>query len=629
ALTGATDTGAGLVLSSSSLTFAPQPVGTSSPSQTVTVTSRGDSDLEVLQIDISGINAGDFSQSNNCTLALPVGTSCQINFAFTPSASGTRVASVTIGYNNLQDSPQTITLTGNRISGPGLVIDPLALNFPSSSFNNQTPTLNVTLASAGTAAVSITGITITGADSSRFSQTNTCGSTLPVNDSCQISVTQFPVMFQTVAATLQISDNASGSPQMILLTGPPKPTPLPTLSPSSLTFPAQTQGSGSAAQAVTITSVGQEPLLISGFVFTGANPDEFGVFSTTCPLQNTLQPGDSCQASIWFTPHTVGTRSATFGLSDNSPILNPPIPTTIVTLTGTGTAPALPMASVAPSSVSFPSQFVGTSGLPENVILTNTGSVAITITGIAASPADFGELTTCGTALAASASCSIGVFFDPSASGTRTGTLTITDSAGNSPQTVALSGTGEDFSVTPAAAPTATVKAGQTAVYMLNLTPGGGFSPQVMFTCAGAPVEASCVVSPNPAMLSGLNTTVAVNVATTAKSLVFLRAPKLDPGVLVKYWSLALEFLLAGLILIWNQQRRDKRGSMGLTTVLLLSCALLTISACGGGSSSGPNTGNPNIPGTTAGTYTLTVTATYTTGSSTLSHQTNLTLVVQ
>jgi hypothetical protein len=56
---------------------------------------------------------------------------------------------------------------------------------------------------------------------------------------------------------------------------------------------------------------------------------------------------------------------------------------------------------------------------------------------------DFQKTTdTCGSSLAAGASCNINVTFTPTTTGTRTGTLTITDNASNSPQTVNLSGDG-------------------------------------------------------------------------------------------------------------------------------------------------------------------------------------------
>jgi len=83
--------------------------------------------------------------------------------------------------------------------------------------------------------------------------------------------------------------------------------------------------------------------------------------------------------------------------------------------------------------------------------ITNNQSVALNITGIAAS-GDFTQTNTCQQPIAAHASCTVSLFFTPSTTGTRTGTLTITDDASNSPQSVALGGVGASAAVTVAPA---------------------------------------------------------------------------------------------------------------------------------------------------------------------------------
>jgi len=80
------------------------------------------------------------------------------------------------------------------------------------------------------------------------------------------------------------------------------------------------------------------------------------------------------------------------------------------------------------------------------VTLTNVGTTALTITGKAitgTNAGDFAQTNTCGSSLAASASCTFSVTFKPTASGTRTAALSVTDSASGSPQTVSLTGTGK------------------------------------------------------------------------------------------------------------------------------------------------------------------------------------------
>jgi hypothetical protein len=98
--------------------------------------------------------------------------------------------------------------------------------------------------------------------------------------------------------------------------------------------------------------------------------------------------------------------------------------------------------SVSPLTVNYGSVAEGKSKL-ETVILTNNESTALTITSVTVGGADAGDFTesnTCGRRLKAGWDCTITVKFEPTATGTRTGTLTIVDGAGT--QTVQLEGSG-------------------------------------------------------------------------------------------------------------------------------------------------------------------------------------------
>jgi hypothetical protein len=97
--------------------------------------------------------------------------------------------------------------------------------------------------------------------------------------------------------------------------------------------------------------------------------------------------------------------------------------------------------TLSPSSLTFSNQAVGTTSGPQVVTLTNTGSATLTISSIAAN-GDFAPISACTASLGAGSACTVSVAFTPTAGGTRTGTLTFTDSASGSPQTVSLTGTG-------------------------------------------------------------------------------------------------------------------------------------------------------------------------------------------
>src|SRR5262249_55664872 len=113
--------------------------------------------------------------------------------------------------------------------------------------------------------------------------------------------------------------------------------------------------------------------------------------------------------------------------------------------------PVVPSAPLSVTSLAFGNVVQGVSSTAQSVTLSNTGTTALTLSSIAAS-GDFAETNTCGASLASGADCQISVVFTPSTLGTITGSLTITDDAPNSPQAIALSGTGvAAVSVGPAA----------------------------------------------------------------------------------------------------------------------------------------------------------------------------------
>jgi len=106
-----TGTGTEVKLAPGRLTFAPQKVGTTSPPQNVTLTNVGTTSLSISGIKIGGTNAGDFAQSNTCGSSVAAGASCTISITFTPKATGSRKAAISV-MDNGGGSPQQIQLSG-------------------------------------------------------------------------------------------------------------------------------------------------------------------------------------------------------------------------------------------------------------------------------------------------------------------------------------------------------------------------------------------------------------------------------------------------------------------------------------------------------------------------------------
>jgi hypothetical protein len=313
--------------------------------------------------------------------------------------------------------------TSAVVSPPTVSLSPLSLNFGSQSTGSSSRAQVITLTNTGSGVVTISSFAVSG----DFTQTNNCGTSVAGGSSCTISVTFTPTGSGTQSGTLSISDNASGSPQTVTLSGTGGASTV-SLVPANVTFPSQTVGTTSGTQSVTLTNTGNA-------TFTIASITASGDFTQTNNCGTSVAAGSSCTISVMFTPTRSGTRSGMLSISDNAP----GSPQT-VTLSGTGGA-AGPSVSLVPANVTFPSQPTGTVSGTQPVTLTNTGNAALTIASITAS-GDFTQTNNCGTSVAVGRSCTISVVFTPTGSGTRSGTLSISDSAPGSPQMVTLSGTG-------------------------------------------------------------------------------------------------------------------------------------------------------------------------------------------
>jgi hypothetical protein len=403
-----------ITLVSNSLTFGPQPLGTTSASQTVTLTNTGNQKL-LFAMSVSA----NFAETDNCGSSLAAGASCSINVSFSPAVTGNITGNVSL-KDTASGSPHTVALAGTG-GAPVASLNPTSLNFGAQPVGTTSATQTITLSNTGNDAMAISSITSSG----DFAETNACGATLAAGANCSISVTFTPATTGSRPGLITITDNASGSPQNVSLTGTGT-APSATLSPASLAFGGQFVGTKSAAQTTTLSNTGNAPLTISAITSTGN-------FAETNTCGTTLAAGASCSINVTFTPTAVGTRSGSVTVADNasgSPHS--------VSLTGTGTAP---MATLSPTSLIFGSQVIGTTSPAQSATLSNTGTAPLTISAITIT-GDFAQTNNCGTTLAAATSCTISVTFTPSVTGARTGSLTVSSNSQGGAVSAALSGSG-------------------------------------------------------------------------------------------------------------------------------------------------------------------------------------------
>ena len=207
-------------------------------------------------------------------------------------------------------------------SGPLLVRSPFGrpwrgplpgrLDFSVQLLNTASDAQSLTVTNTGLAALSITSVTLEGANPGDFTLNDGCSSTLDVGSSCLIQVAFQPTALGPRKAYLNIGDSAAGSPQRIVLAG--LGTSLD-LSPASLTFSGQTVGTPSSPQTITLTNMGSATINLWQMAMMGTNP---GDFSTTTNCGATLATSASCTVNVTFTPAATGARAASVYFSDDA-----------------------------------------------------------------------------------------------------------------------------------------------------------------------------------------------------------------------------------------------------------------------------------------------------------------------
>jgi len=291
---------------------------------------------------------------------------------------------------------------------------PDALSFGNQVVGTTSVAQTLTLTNTGTTALKVNSI----AAAPNFSQTNTCGASLPVGASCTISVTFKPTGEGPLAGAVTVTGSAVGSPFTIPLSGTGvRSGPNVTLSATELSFSTQLLGTASTAQSVTLTNYGAKALRVTSIVASGD-------FSQTNTCGLTLPEGASCTISVTFKPTQVGTITGAVSITDNAP--HSP---QSVSLTGVGTEVELN-----PSSLYF------TTKGEKQTTLTNVGSSALSISSIVITGSDvFSQTNTCGSEVAAGASCTITVTFTGRGEGLFSADVVVSDNGGASPQEVSLS----------------------------------------------------------------------------------------------------------------------------------------------------------------------------------------------
>jgi hypothetical protein len=414
-----------ITVSPASLTFAKQIVGTTSSSKAVTISNSGASAQPIVIV-----MSGDYTETDTCSGSVPGSGSCTAKISFTPTLVGSIKGAASI-YDNSKNLLAFVGITGTG-EAP-VTTAPTSLSFTGGTIGTKSAAKTFKITNNTTGTVTINSITTNVTD-----YTITTGSCLTTplaakTGNCTVSVTVTPTSLADDGAII-ITDNApNGLPLAVKLTSAATggtTTPI-SLSKTSLTFKAVTGGI-SATQTITVKNSSASAVTMGKI----SASSDYAIVSNTCP--GSLAAAGTCTFGITFDPTFVGSIDGAASVAytgNNSPQL--------VNLAGTSLAPL----TVAPASLTFTAQAVGTTSAAKPVKITNNNTSAVTLSSVVPS-GDFqiqASGTTCsltGGTLAAGKVCTLEIQFSPTIAGSIVGALTVTNTASPNPLLVPLSGTG-------------------------------------------------------------------------------------------------------------------------------------------------------------------------------------------
>ena len=287
----------------------------------------------------------------------------------------------------------------------------------------------VTITNTGTASVTISAGSVTGAE---FSVTGlTIPKTLAVGASTTVTLKFAPTVVGAATGALNITSNATNSQAKSLLHGIGVMPEL-AAAPSVVSFGSVPEGTTNS-QTIQLKNSSTKSVTITGTSISAAG-NQYHESGLTLPL--TLAAGAITHLHLALTPTINGTLNGTLTVD----VASPNVPR-VIKISGTGIA-ATRTITATPTSLNFGSETVGKSHLL-TVGLKNTGNSGVTVSGISASNTDFttsGGVS--GATLAAGQSATLDVSFDPKTATAQSGTVKISSNAANSPLTILVAGTG-------------------------------------------------------------------------------------------------------------------------------------------------------------------------------------------
>lgn len=430
------------------LTFATTNAGSTTAGQIVTLTNTGQAALDITRVALGGDAASDYTFTTTCGDTVAAGSHCTATVKFAPKLAGARYAELDF-TTNAPDSPEAVMLQGTA-NGTTVQVSTTSLSFADTLVGKSSAPKTITLKNTGMLPLFLTSADFVGSggedaptnaapilsDPPDWAAANHCNVKIAPHATCTITVTFQPTQTGDLPNTLELTDDASSSPQDIQVDGTGIQGDL-TLTTDSLTFDDTLIHQKSDPQTVTLGNDGTAPITLTYIKLSGVGgPGQFTLKST---CGHSLAVGGSCDLTVRFAPNKAGTFTPEVAIDDNA--ANNPHAISL-----SGTALPLPTATSTPGTVTF-SAPSGTTTDPQTVTLTNTSTTTplnvASVTLVDSGAAKFhilDDLCT-GQTVAPGDTCTVSVEFSaPARKGLVTAHVKFTDDA-SSPQKSLLKGT--------------------------------------------------------------------------------------------------------------------------------------------------------------------------------------------